>query len=187
MHQGRRNMRIGAFAIGLALACAAIGGARATEVQFTISGGDGIATFELNPTSGFDEGFLFVFPPVLLTVGGAHPTSASVSLTFFSKEFGGEFGGGFLADPFFFFTKGPQFYSESGPTFDFGTYKGLVNAFTGKTDIVTISPISDPPDPPDPPALGTPELSTWAMLLLGFVGLSYAGYKKAKRRTTVSA
>jgi hypothetical protein len=30
----------------------------------------------------------------------------------------------------------------------------------------------------DPPALNAPEPSTWAMMLLGFVGLGYAGYRR---------
>src|ERR1700687_1726946 len=49
---GLGNMRIQAFAIGLALVWATVGGARATEVLFTITGGDRTAMFELalNPT-----------------------------------------------------------------------------------------------------------------------------------------
>jgi hypothetical protein len=33
----------------------------------------------------------------------------------------------------------------------------------------------------------TPELSTWAMLLLGFTGLGFAGYRKARGARTLSA
>jgi hypothetical protein len=45
-------MQIRAFAIGLGLALATIGGARAADVVFTITGGGKTATFELplNPT-----------------------------------------------------------------------------------------------------------------------------------------
>jgi hypothetical protein len=100
-------------------------------------------------------------------------------------------GGGFVADDLFNFL-GPQFYSgsENSPTFIPGVYKGLVNDFTGKTDTVTVkelpTTVSNPPpvtDPPDPPAIAVPEPSTWVMLLLGFVGLGYAGYRKARTRT----
>jgi hypothetical protein len=31
-----------------------------------------------------------------------------------------------------------------------------------------------------------PEPSTWAMMLLGFVGLGYAGFRKARARSTIS-
>jgi hypothetical protein len=41
------NMRIQAFAMGVALAWATVGVARAADVEFTISGGDRTATFEL--------------------------------------------------------------------------------------------------------------------------------------------
>jgi hypothetical protein len=30
------------------------------------------------------------------------------------------------------------------------------------------------------PIIGTPEPSTWAMMLLGFAGLGFAGYRKAQ-------
>ena len=32
-----------------------------------------------------------------------------------------------------------------------------------------------------------PEPSTWAMMLLGFAGLGYAGYRKARRATVAGA
>ena len=63
------------------------------------------------------------------------------------------------------------------------------------TDTVTVKELAadpppvvvpDPPlpDPPDPPVIAAPELSTWAMLLLGFLGLGYVSYRKT--RTSVS-
>jgi PEP-CTERM motif len=32
--------------------------------------------------------------------------------------------------------------------------------------------------------IGTPEPSTWAMMLLGFAGIGFVGYRKAKTRRT---
>lgn len=190
-------MRIGALAIGLALAWAGVEAARATNVQFTITGGDRTATFELplspTPDPPVVPGFSFRISSVSAVVGGSAGTLTD--LDFFSNEFetGGfvvEFVYRGIASPLFSFS-GPQFYTgaESSPTFIPGVYADLPNAFTGKIDTVKVSriPDSDPTGPPDPPALSVPEPSTWAMLLLGFVGLSYAGYRKAKTRTAPAA
>jgi hypothetical protein len=192
-------MRIQAFAIGLALAWAAIGGASATEeVLFTITGGDRTATFELplNPTPNLAIPVFFRISSVPAVIAGRPVTLTD--LDFFSDEFGP---GGFVDNSVFDFF-GPQFYNgpESDPTFVPGVYKRLFNRFTGKTDTVTVTLVGppDPPNPPnppnppdagDPPAVpAAPELSTWAMLLLGFVGLSYAGYyRKARTSTTLAA
>jgi len=171
-------MRIQACAIGLALVWATVGGARATEVLFTITGGDRTAMFELalNPTPnpGGIPGAFFSILSVPAVIGGSSTTLTS--LTFWDEALGG----GLVAGNLYNFL-GPQLYtgSESSPTFIPGVYKGLLNDFTRKTDTVTVTellPISDPPP------LAAPELSTWAMLLLGFVGLGYAGYRKARTR-----
>jgi hypothetical protein len=185
--RGWGTMRIQAFAMGLALALATVGGARATEVQFTITsvdrtatGVDRTATFELplSPTPTFGiPGVFFSILSVSAVVGGS-PTTIS-NLTFWDEGLGG----GFVADSLFNFSG--QFYtgSESSPTFLPGVYTSLLNADTNKIDTVTVKEltVTGPPDPP--PALAVPELSTWAMLLLGFVGLGYAGYRKTRTRT----
>ena len=38
--------------------------------------------------------------------------------------------------------------------------------------------------PPPPPPLAAPELSTWGMMLVGFLGLGVAGYRRATLRRT---
>jgi hypothetical protein len=43
-------------------------------------------------------------------------------------------------------------------------------------DVKVMSDVSD-----------VPESSTWAMMLLGFAGLGFAGYRKAKRAATFAA
>lgn len=63
----------------------------------------------------------------------------------------------------------------------FGGVTGLLLGATGEVTRDLSDPvILDPPpiDPPDPPTLAVPELSTWAMMLLGLAGLGFA----AKRR-----
>jgi hypothetical protein len=162
------KMRIQAFALGLALAWATIGAVRAADADFvfTITGGDKTTTFVLDPTLGKNESFFFFFPSVSATIEGSPATLTN--LTFWDA-------GGFNDNHYFNFFR-PQFYN--GTTFLPGVYTQLTNKFTGKVDTVTVV---------DPPPPAVPEISTWAMLLLGFVGLSYAGYKKAKTRTTLVA
>jgi MYXO-CTERM domain-containing protein len=69
----------------------------------------------------------------------------------------------------------------------FGGLTGLLLGATGEVTrdlsnpAILAPPTIDPPpvtDPPDPPTLAVPELSTWAMMLLGLAGLGLA----AKRR-----
>src|SRR5258708_6925177 len=108
-------MRIQAFAMGLALALASIGGARATtDVRFTITGGDRTATFvlPLSPTPTFGvPGAFFTILSVSAVIGGSPTTLTNVS--FWDEALGG----GFVADSLFNFSG--QFYtgSESSPTF----------------------------------------------------------------------
>jgi hypothetical protein len=176
--QGWGTMRIQAFATGLALALATVGGARATEVQFTITGGDRTATFELplSPTPTFGiPGVFFSILSVSAVVGGS-PTTLS-NLTFWDAGLGG----GFVADDLFNFSG--QFYtgSETSPTFLPGVYTSLLNADTNKIDTVTVKEL--PTTVSHPPPVTVPEPSTWAMLLLGFLSLGYAGYRKIRTRT----
>ena len=184
-------MQIQAFAMGLAVAWATVGDARATNVEFTITGGDKTATFDLplspTPTFGSPSVF-FTLLSVPAVIGGRSTTFSS--LTFWDQRFGG----GFVADNLYDFSGNFYTGSESSPTFLPGVYS-LFNADTRKYDKVTVTeldpppttisdppPVIDPPDPPDPPALAVPEPSTWAMLVLGFLGLGYAGYKKTRSR-----
>ena len=62
----------------------------------------------------------------------------------------------------------------------FGTPTGVLFNATGTVKLdPSDPPIPDPPDPVTPTAV--PELSTWAMMLLGFAGLGFA----AKRRRAI--
>jgi hypothetical protein len=176
-------MRIQAFAMGLAVALASVGVARADDVLFTISGGGKAATFELSldpATDGpipsiFRYSFSLVSVPAV--VGGLRTTLAN--LTFYSALGGG----GFFADGGVLNFSGQQLYSgsEDSPIFTPGSYQ-LVNPKTLKVTTVTVTELFTDP-PPYLPTVNIPEPSTWAMLLLGFVGLSFVGYRKAKTRT----
>jgi hypothetical protein len=194
-------MRIQAFAMGFCLAWATVGVARADDVTITIMGAHKVTTFEfaLDPSPNFwVSGREF---NVLATVGGS---TTSALLTFYAKGSGG----GFTADDSFNFMDTLQLYSgtEENPLFVSRVYQGLVNSQNGKSDTVTVTDVAseppttvgDPPpgvgsdhphppimgsDPPDPRPVATPELSTWAMLLLGFLGMGYASYRKARTRT----
>jgi len=79
-------------------------------------------------------------------------------------------GGGLFETPDFIYTifGDAQAYSgpEAAPMFQTGTYLGIDEANGDAAATVTISEV--------------PEISTWAMmLLLGFAGLGYAGYRRS--------
>jgi hypothetical protein len=117
-------MRIRAFAIGLALAWATIGGARAADVLFTITNtasGKTLATFELpqNPMSLVNSTNGLVVPAVVLFEIVSVPAVVNgVPETLTNLEFYAN--GGFSDEHFFDFHKSKQvFYtgSESSPRF----------------------------------------------------------------------
>jgi hypothetical protein len=61
-------------------------------------------------------------------------------------------------------------------------FGGLTGSLLGADGVITrtsgptiIDPPEPPPiDPPDPPSVPVPELSTWAMMLVGLAGLGLA-------------
>ena len=55
------------------------------------------------------------------------------------------------------------------------THAGTGQSTAGRLQSSDVGPFSDPGDPPR-----RPEPSTWAMMLIGFAGLGYAGYRKAR-------
>jgi hypothetical protein len=151
---------LGMAALVLASAWAA-GGARATELVFTITGAGNTITFELpqDPTpDSYTLGQFFTFD----SVDGTYDNVPAVfdEATFWNPD--QDTGDLHLDDfsPFF----GDILYTglESSPTFKTGTF----DIGDGEFDYtLTIESV--------------PEPSTWALMLLGFAGLGLAGYRRS--------
>jgi hypothetical protein len=180
------KMRFLALFVGLALASASAGVAQATEeVLFTIKGGDPTATFELplSPIPGiYDPGYYFVIYPVPVNIGGSPQTADDI--LFGSSTYVGGFDltvtnsfGYALFNDSGYGAAAPLYYSgpESSPTFIPGVYSNQYNYSTGQIDTVTVTTV------------GAPEPSTWAMMLLGFAGLSFAGYQASRKSAAIAA
>jgi PEP-CTERM motif len=154
----RRLLGIVAGAAALAFAA---GGARATELVFTITGAGNTITFDLpqDPTpDSYTLGQFFTFDSVDGTSDGTPRVFDGA--TFWNPD--QDTGDLHLDDfsPFF----GDILYtgSESSPTFKTGTFD-IGDGELGYT--LTISAV--------------PEPSTWGLMLLGFAGLGFAGYRRS--------
>jgi hypothetical protein len=81
-----------------------------------------------------------------------------------------------------------------GPTLSSGTFSALVTAGANTLqvqDLLTLPGGIFPDGTPVLPAgfsysIATPEPSTWAMMLLGFTGLGFAAYRRARRMAAVT-
>ena len=127
------------------------------------------ATFELPPSPVPDSnvaGQYFIINSVPATIGNNEQTNLG-PMTFYVAPHGGLTAGG-LYD-----LSGDQLYTggEGDPTFTPGVYT-LANSLSESIDFVTLTAV--------------PEPATWAMLLMGFAGLGWAGYRRAKRRAAVA-
>ena len=156
----RRLLGIVAGAAALAFAA---GGAQATELVFTITGAGDIITFELpqDPTpDSYTLDQFFTFNSVDGTYDGV-PAVFDVA-TFWNPD--QDTGDLHLDDfsPFF----GDILYtgSESSPTFKTGTFDISDGEFGY---VLTIAAV--------------PELSTWALMLLGFAGIAFFGYRRVMK------
>jgi PEP-CTERM motif len=163
-------MFIKSCGIALALMSIMVGGAQAaTEMLFTItaeSGDDLTTTFELpaSPTpTQFTTNFAFEVGDTPAIVGGSATTLDGLSFYNIQNDGG-------LFDTTYFDLSGAQYYTgtEASPTFIPGIYTGQSNFYSGGVDTVTIAlaPI--------------PEPATWAMMLAGFAGLGFAGFRRAR-------
>jgi PEP-CTERM motif-containing protein len=167
---------LGTLAAALAFTLAAVGGAHAaTELLFTIEGTYPTVIFELpaNPTPSFvTPGSYFYFNQTPATVGGTAVTL--YGLTFYNQvdSYNIEYtvGG---SDTFLY--GGQQIYagSEASPMFIPGSF--TLNGVNHVPDEETLT-ISEVPEP-----------STWAMMLIGFAGLVYAGFRSTRARGSIAA
>jgi MYXO-CTERM domain-containing protein len=126
--------------------------------------------------SVFDQALSLTVSPSLGTITGSNSVHDTLALWFAAPESGTWAG----------FNAGDVSFGDV----TFGAASGFLFNATGEVtrDLSNPAildpppPIIDPPPPitgpPDPPTLAVPELSTWAMLLLGLAGLGLA----AKRR-----
>ncbi|MGB3583610.1 MAG: PEP-CTERM sorting domain-containing protein [Roseiarcus sp.] len=154
----RRLLGIAAGAAALAFAA---GGAQATELVFTITGAGNIITFDLpqHPTpDSYTLGQSFTFTSVDGTFDGT-PTVFD-GATFWNPD---QDTGDLHLDsfsPYF----GDILYTgmESSPTFKTGSFDIGDGEFSYT---LTISAV--------------PEPSTWGLMLLGFAGLGFAGYRRS--------
>ena len=163
----RRGLAV--VVLSLALASAPISRASAGEILFQIIGTglfpDQSATFEL-PQSPVPDSVVaaqyFIIDSVPGKIGNNEATDLG-PMTFYAAPHGGLTAGG-LYD-----LSGDQLFTgaESAPTFTPGVYT-LANSLSESIDFVTLTAV--------------PEPATWAMMLMGFAGLGWAGYRRANRR-----
>ena len=171
-----RSIAIGSIGLGAALWCAA---ARAetltvtwTESTFGIS-----VSWEQSSTPTPLDAISGVFTDVAVSDFTSTGNTSVGPYTDIVWVNGG-FGGLFHTPDNVYIVFGPRTYSgdESAPTFLTGVYNGT-DLGTGVDAIVTISGGASP----------VPEISTWAMMLLGFAGLGFAGYRASRRGAALAA
>jgi PEP-CTERM motif len=145
---------------------------RADTLDFTLTGEGTTYTFQLPSSPNPSGSGASYFDIVNVIVTRDHESEVAADVLFYTNS---AYGGlEFYRDlPQLY---GPQVFSvdQGNPTFITGGY-GLENSEDGSTYVLTIAA------PPGGGALPVPEPSTWAMMLLGFAGLGYAGYRETKR------
>jgi hypothetical protein len=74
-------------------------------------------------------------------------------------------------------SNGPDLFTgnPADPVFTLGSFN-LRNPFFGQNDVLTISAVA-----------AVPEASTWAMMILGFAGMSWMAHRRKSRRAVATA
>lgn len=143
--------------------------ASAEILDFTLAGSQQ-ATFELNSAnpSSFSSSSLIGNQVAYTSVSGSFGGTPGVASTI-------SFGTGSILAQLnidgtalgFTQLSGPDLFTgnPADPTFNIGTFD-LANPFMSQNDVLTIS------------VAAVPEPSTWAMMILGFLGLGFLAYRK---------
>jgi hypothetical protein len=129
------------------------------------------ASFSIDSGSSFTQSFAFIFTPG----GNLDASHAGILLTDGKiTGFGAQTSGGsFTSDGTFF-----QFTDNVAPGFDFALGPG----FTGIQGEIEGTVLVG-----DPVVAAVPELSTWAMMVLGFCGLGFMAYRHRNQAAALTA
>jgi hypothetical protein len=164
---------IGLIALGATLALSSASAQAETLIVDWTESSVGIsASWEQSSTPtpiSYTSDSITIVPISDFTSTGSQTVGPYTEIDWYSTSFGGLF----VTPDSVYAVNGPQAYTgpESAPVFSTGSYTGFDNS-TVALATVTLSAV--------------PEPSTWAMMLLGFAGLGFAGYR-ASRKTTALA
>lgn len=147
--------------------------ANATLLQYDVSGSDNFSFVLDSDTIGTDAFTAFYLTDVPNT--SAHPIFEI--LAFFDLDDGG----GFFAGPFFTLDPNLAYFNLFGPQL----FSGSTAAPTLLTGIFSLSNGPDISDTLTVTAI--PEPSTWAMMILGFVGVGFMAYRRRNQTLALSA
>jgi hypothetical protein len=120
-----------------------------------------------NPTPDYSDPVV-TYVPISEAAGNLIPVEVT-DLDYYTNADGGGFS----------FILGPQIFTgpTSAPVFSVGTFTGLHTPYSSG-GVLTLTVLSE---------TAVPEPSTWAMMLLGFAGLGFAGYRQRRRAKLLAA
>jgi hypothetical protein len=163
------SLALGSIGLGAILALSSVTAPAATLLVEWTEPSLGIsASWEQSSTPtpiSYASGAFTDVPIFDFTSTGSTPVGPYSDIFWYSNSLGGLFD----TPDNFYAVYGAQAYSgdESAPTFLIGVYPGTDQANGDAAATVTIASV--------------PELSTWAMMFIGFGGLSFLGYRRSVR------
>jgi hypothetical protein len=147
--------------------------ANASLLQYDVSGSDNFSFVLDSDMIGTDATTAFYLTNVPNT--SAHPIFEI--LAFFDSDDGG----GFVATPYFSDDPSVVYFNLFGPQLFLGS-TAAPTLLTGSFSLSNGSDISDMLT-----VTAIPEPSTWAMMILGFVGVSFMAYRRRNQTPALSA